>query len=359
MGLLARRWESEAYDDALSAFDRPTVWPGTDLGRPIRLGVIHNPKSGSNRQRGRLAGIREHLGSARVPLRVADTLDGIISATRALLGSGAEVIAVNGGDGTVQAVLTGMFRFDLTGPPPLLAVLPGGTTNTTARNVGYGARSGVALTELVDLAARGALRGEVDQRAVVGVKRGNDPAPLYAMFFGAGGVYHGIRLAKEQVESRGMRGQLGAGMTLAVFVAKILTGEGGRLFPPLAARITVDGASPRDERLLGLLVSTMDRQFLDLRPYWGTGPGPLRFTALETSPRHVMRALLSVIRGRPNRFTCPENGYRSCNADRIELELDSGFTLDGELFAAGPGGRIALRGDRTAFFLRRPQRRGT
>ena len=356
MGLLARRWESEAYDDALSAFDRPTAWPGVDLGRPLRLGVIHNPKSGNNRRRGRLAAVREQLASARVPLREADTLEGIVAATRALLGSGAEIIAVNGGDGTVQAVLTGMFRFDLTGPPPLLAILPGGTTNTTARNVGYGARGGVALAELVDLAARGALRGEVDQRAVVRVKRGNDPAPLYAMFVGAGAVYHGIRLAKEQVESRGMRGQLGAGIALAVFMGKIATGEGGRLFPPLVARIAIDGASAREEHLLGLLVSTMDRQFLDLQPYWGTEIGALRFTELATGPRHVMRGLMSVIRGRPNRFMTVENGYRSCNADRVELELDSGFTLDGELFAAGPGGRVALSGDRTAFFLRRPRR---
>jgi hypothetical protein len=146
-------------------------------------------------------------------------------------------------------------------------------------------------------------------------------------------------------------------MTLAVFLSKIATGEGGRLFPPLGARISIDGATARDERLLGLLVSTMERQFLDLRPYWGEGPGALRFTSLAASPRHVLPAMLSVMRGRPNRFTSDENGYRSCNADRIELELDSGFTLDGELFAAGPGGRLALWGDRSAFFLRRPARR--
>src|SRR5690606_5240830 len=134
------------------------------------------------------------------------------------------------------------------------------------------------------------------------------PDPLFAMFFGAGGVYHGIRLAKEHVESRGMRGQLGAAVALSVFLAKIATGEGGKLFPPLGARITLDDGPARDERLIGLLVSTMERQFLGILPYWGTGPGALRFTSLGASPKHVVRCAIPVMRGRPNRFATPENG---------------------------------------------------
>jgi diacylglycerol kinase (ATP) len=350
MGVLARRWSSEATEPVLA---RPLVRPGTDLGRAIRLAVIHNPKSGGNRRRGRLLEIREQIAGARIPHREGDTLEGLVAGTQSLLRDGAEVIAVNGGDGTVQAVLTGLLRADAEGPLPLVAVLPGGTTNTTARNVGYGVGTSAALAELAFRALGGRLEGVAQKSAVVRVERGNDPDPLFAMFFGAGGVYHGIRLAKEQVESRGMRGQLGAGLALAVFLTKIGTGEGGTLFPPLLARIAIDGGPAQEDRLLGLLVSTMERQFLGLKPYWGTGPGSLMVTALGYSPRHVLRSAVSVMRGRPNRFATPENGYRSCNADRMELELDSGFTLDGELFAAGPGGRIAVSGERSIFFLRR------
>jgi hypothetical protein len=155
-----------------------------------------------------------------------------------------------------------------------------------------------------------------------------------------------------------MRGQLGAGVALATFLTRVVTGAAGAMFPPLTAEVYLDGKPLPPAAYFGMLVSTMDRQFLDLQPYWGTEPGPLRFTELSIAPRHVMRGLISVIRGRPNQFMTVQNGYRSCNADRVELELDSGFTLDGELFAAGPGGRVALSGDRTAFFLRRPRRKG-
>lgn len=351
MGVVARRLRPEL--PPATAPERPPVWPGTNLGRAVRLGVVLNPKSGHNQRRGRLEELRTTLGNAGVAYREAHTLDGLIESTRALLSDGTEVIAIHGGDGTVQGVLTGLLRADFDRPPPLLAVLPGGTTNTTARNVGYGAGPARALATLIAQARSGLLTGSVDHRAVVRVERMNDPAPLFAMFFGAGAVYHGIRLAKEQVESRGMRGQLGASVALAVFLAKIATGKGGKLFPPLGAKIAVDGGIPRDERLLGLLVSTMERQFLGILPYWGNGPGALRLTSLAAAPRHVVRCAIPVMRGKPNPLTTPENGYASCNADRVELELDSGFTLDGELFSAGPGGRLVLRGDHSVYFLRR------
>jgi hypothetical protein len=97
----------------------------------------------------------------------------------------------------------------------------------------------------------------------------------------------------------------------------------------------------------------MDRQFLGLRPYWGQEPAPIHYSALSYSARSLSRAAISVMRGKPNRFVRPELGYRSCNASRIELHIDSGFTLDGELYA--PEGDTSLRitaGD-TALFLRR------
>ena len=156
MGVLARRWSSDAIEPVL---DQPLVRPGTDLGRAIRLAVIHNPKSGGNRRRGRLHEIREQIAVARIPHREGDTLEGLVDGTQSLLRDGAEVIAVNGGDGTVQAVLTGLLRAEVEGPLPLVAVLPGGTTNTTARNVGYGVGTSAAIAELALSRARRTPRG--------------------------------------------------------------------------------------------------------------------------------------------------------------------------------------------------------
>jgi hypothetical protein len=173
------------------------------------------------------------------------------------------------------------------------------------------------------------------------------------MFFGAGAVYHGIRFAKDEVESRGLRGQLGAGVALAVFLGRVVTSGGGKLFPPLRARAVVDGEEYPTEDLFGILASTMDQQFLGIRPYWGHEAAPIHYSAFAYRARDTLRAALSVLRGKPNRFVRPELGYRSCNAFRIELHIDSGFTLDGELFPADEQAPIRLSAEDSIPFVRR------
>lgn len=329
--------------------------PLMEPGRPVRIAVVTNPLSGNNRRRGRLAAVRALLARSGTEHGEAESPERISALACELSAAGAELIVVNGGDGTVQAVLTGLLRMPQERRLPLLAVLPGGTTNTTSRNVGYDARAETALDEIVRDAAAGNLRGRPERHHVLRVRIGSRPEPYFAMFCGAGAVYHGIRFSKDHVEAHGVRGQLGAGVALAVFLGKIATGQGGALFPPLEARVAIDGVWHETESLLGILVSTMERQFLGIRPYWGTEPGRLRYSALAYRPRQLLRAAVPVMRGRPNRFVRPELGYRSHNASRIELHLNSGFTLDGELFD-GAHSRLVLTAEDSVLFLRREPR---
>ncbi len=177
------------------------------------------------------------------------------------------------------------------------------------------------------------------------------PRPMYAMFLGAGGVYHGTKFYRGSVETRGLRGEKGAGVALAIFLGKVLSGKSGALFPPLHMAARLDDRRLPLDSYFGVLVSTLDRQFLGLRPYWGRGPGPVHFSSLSYAPKHLWRALVPIVRGKPNAYVVPEYGYRSENAFEVELEIDSGFTLDGELFSGVP--RVLLSGYQTAFFLRR------
>lgn len=333
----------------------PSLTGGLARRRPLRVGMINNPLSGQNARRGLLDRVRTLLTAhPRVAHFEENTFDGMGHAVDELLGRETEIIVVNGGDGTVQAVLTALLRSPLPAALPLLAVLPGGTTNTTARNVGYGRRPLRALQGLLDDAASGMLAGTVDQRAVVRVDAAAGVAPQYAMLFGAGAVYHGIAFARREVESRGMRGQLGAAVAVGTFLSHVVAGKGGRLFPPLHAEIRIDGQAPLPaEPYFGILTSTMDRQVLGLSPYWGVGPGRLRFSALSYAPRRLSRAIVPALRGRPSVHLRPDLGYRSVNADEICLTFDSGYTLDGELFAATAETTcLTLSARQHAYFLR-------
>ena len=329
----------------------PEIADGVPRARPLRLGVINNPRSGQNARHGLLDRVRDALRQhPRVPHFEEDTSEGMIAAARELMGRDTEIIVVNGGDGTVQAVLTELLRSPAA-RVPLLAVLPGGTSNSTARNVGFGTRPLTALQRLLAESARGVLAGTVERRAVLRVDTGGEAQ--YAMMFGAGAVYHGIVFYRQRVASHGLRGQLGPGLVLAAFIAKVLSGNGGRLVPPLHATMRIDGQAIAAAPYLGIFASTMEKHILGVRPYWGTTPGPLRLTSLGYRPQRLWQALIPILRGTPRPVLRPELGYRSVNADEVVLRFDSGFTLDGELFTPQPGDvEVTLTARQGAYFVR-------
>ena len=340
------------------ATDRPVenalpaaIADGVVRDRPLRVGVINNPRSGQNARHGLLERVRDALREhPQVPHFEEETSDGMMAAARELMARDTELIVVNGGDGTVQAVLTGLLR-NPAARVPLLAVLPGGTTNSTARNVGFGTQPFAALQLLLAESARGVLAGRVERRPVIRVDTGG--APQYAMMFAAGAVYHGITFFRQRVASHGLRGQLGPALVTATFIGKVVAGGGGRLVPPLHTAMRLDGHTVAAAPYLGVLASTMDEQLMGIRPYWGTGPGPVRLTAVGYRPRRLWQAILPVLRGTPRPVLRPELGYRSVNADEVVLCFDSGFTLDGELFAVEAGEvEVTLTARQGAYFVR-------
>lgn len=331
---------------------RPILVPPVALGRPVRTGVISNPASARNDRRRRMARMREAVSGYRdVPHYEVTNPRDIAAAVGELLDRESEVIVVNGGDGTVQAALTALFHRPSLERLPLLAVLPGGTTNMTAGDVGLAGRTEERLRRLLAAAAAGRLPGRVVERPVLGVDFTPHDRTLYGLFFGAGAIYHLIRFFHRRIESLGMRNQAGPGLALALFLAKVLLGSKGSLLPPLEVRGRVDGESVPGGAHVGLFVTTLERLFFGLHPFWGDEPGTLRYSALGYSPLHLLRALLPVLRGRPTAWVRPEFGYMSRKGHEAELFLDSGFALDGELFTPDPASPVRLRADRRAFFL--------
>jgi hypothetical protein len=281
-----------------------------------------------------------------------ETLADIRAAAVELCREGVEVIVVNGGDGTVQAVMTGMFGEPHQGPLPLLLVLPGGTTNMTALDIGGPNEAPASTLERFLVAARqGVLPATLVQRPVIRLQRGDDPV-LFGMFFGAGAVYHGVNFCRRYVHRVGLKGEIGPGLAMVVFIARGMFGERSTLLPPLNTRGRIDDKAIGPKAYFGLMASTLDHLFLGIRPFWGKNPGPLKFTAVAEGPRHVLRAAPSILRGNPNDYVRPELGYESCNASVIELHIDSGYTLDGELFEADVNTPVHLDGRFTASFLR-------
>jgi hypothetical protein len=111
-----------------------------------------------------------------------------------------------------------------------------------------------------------------------------------------------------------------------------------------------DECEPAAYDALILAVSTLHRLFFGMRPFWGTGPGRLRMTLVEQDCTRFLRTFISIARGRPNRNAVPQSGYISHNAERIQLSMEGGLNLDGEIIHAR--GAVSIDATESLRFLR-------
>jgi len=317
----------------------------------LRIGVISNPLSGGNRKG--LQPVERMLADYRQVLhRRAVHPPQVEAAIRDFACQGVDLVVVNGGDGTVHAALTALFTTEWPDQVPFLALLRAGTTNMIARDVGLPGSRLQALSRLLGWAYAGRGAASLVKRPVLRLEWEKGGEPMYGMFFGAGWIYQGIQFCLTRVHTKGVGGELAAGLTLVRFLLAALRGD-RRIAPPAPIRVGLEGTAMQDMEVLALLVTTLERLFLGMRPYWGTEGGPLHFTAIRSDVAHLLRAAPSLIRGKRSRWASPRDGYLSHNLRDLRLSLQSGFTLDGQLYQSDPHlGALWLRKGGEAEFLR-------
>jgi hypothetical protein len=316
----------------------------------LRIGVLHNPRSGANLAPA--ASIRR-LREAHPEIACRDASDpaSIADALREMAEHGVNAVAISGGDGTVNAVLNTVFAHNPFPRLPLLALLRGGTANMTARDVGMQGRQDRALRSLIDCASRGGDGLTVIERPVMRIDRGAGREALYGMFFGAAAIAQGIEYHMREVHTRGLRGDIGRAVTLARFVIAMARGERA-IIAPVPVTVAIDDEPPSSFDCEIMYVTTLERLVLGLRPYWGVEAAPLHYASVRAGPRHWVKALPGLLRGRPNRYLTRANGYDSRNAQRLALGIDSRFFVDGEIFSPTAGVPLTFDDGGLASFIK-------
>jgi hypothetical protein len=296
-----------------------------------RLGMLSNPLSGGNKKG--LGPVYEalstHPNTHHLEIR---NLSDVLSALAELAQRGVEVVAVNGGDGTIQAVLTALFHHEPFEKLPLLAILRAGTDSAIARDIGIKGSRDQGLRKLLSWALSDNTEGIILQRSIMRVETSFTDQPRYGMIFGAAAIYQGIQFCHENIYSLGLRGKIAPSLTMGRFLVSVLR-KSGDYIAPVPLEISLDKIPLPSQDYLMVLVCTLKRLYLGLHPYWGQEFGHLYFTAVRSRPKHFLRALPNLARGRQGRYGTSQNGYFSHNVDEVRLKLNSGFTLDGELYS--------------------------
>lgn len=307
------------------------------------VAILCNPASG--RVRRRLQDVRA-LGTSLAGDRYVE-LDGAALYTRALpdfLDRQADLVVVVGGDGTLHALLGALFDPARTTPRPSVLVVPAGTTNMSAQDIGVGGSPGAVLARLRDRLTQqrdGVL--PATNRPVLGVKR-EGTSLLCGMFLGAGIIARGVAYFTDHVRGTGITGEAASGVVVARFLGALLGADRAGLTAPVQAAI--DGAPVAAGRrpYVALLATVLDRLLLGMRPYWGAEPAPIHFTAVQPHPAQLWRHLLPMLRGRGAALQSAD-GYTSANVHGLSLAIDGPFVIDGQCYdGAGAPLQVGVAG---------------
>ncbi|HKU99998.1 MAG TPA: acylglycerol kinase family protein, partial [Vineibacter sp.] len=312
-------------------------------------GVLINRKSGRNR-----AGLTDlrHL-IVQSPEVIARETSGEAEAVKALHAfahDDVDVLAVAGGDGTLQHVFDLLLNHHIFKTLPPLAVLPGGTTNMIGYDIGAARKPAKELKALLARARAGRLDEARVKRRLIAARMPGKAAPAYGLFGGGAGIYQGTMISRRSVDRVGMRDAAGPLAGMISLLGPLMIGRNP--IKPVTARIVPDHHKDERRDYIAILVSTMERLILGLSPFWGTGPGPLRLTTVTAKPRRFSRVLLPALNGRPPPDATPANGYRSVNAKHIEIDMTGGFVLDGEVLELEAGKPLRLDTGPTITFVR-------
>lgn len=315
----------------------------------VRIGLVNNLRAGRNRRR--VAKIRALL--ARYPeVRHVETERSRSSpgALAELTSSPIDLLILNGGDGTLQHALTELLSnaADI----PWIAPLRGGSTNMAARDLGAHRDPVVGLERVLRAASDGHLDDLRVDRPVLRVASSVDTTAQYGMFFGAGMVRRAIELTHRFFPRGRGNGLFGARLVTSALIAKALTHPTRGILTPDKAEILIDGSPVSGGEFYLVVACSVQRLFMGMNPFWGDGSGDVRFTSLASRVQGLGTALPGILRGRPSRRVRMDDGYTSANAERVELRLDCGYTVDGEIFAPRCDERITITADRRVQFIR-------
>lgn len=295
------------------------------------IGLISNPDSGHNRSHfERIA--QRVAGCTNIHHIVTRSPDEVDAALAQLAARKIEVLAINGGDGTVSGILGRLSETAYFPTPPEIVVLPGGTANMNAGDIGVSGSLQRAVKKFCAWCEDDNPRRSTTTRRALMRVRDSSGAVHHTMFLGGGAIIHGTEYAHREIHSRGLRDDFSLILGTLRTVWGVLR-QDPAFNRHISVDVTLDGAPAQQFDTLILAVSTLQRLSFGMRPFWGQGNGAIRLTLMEQGCTRFARTFYSIIRGRPGRNAIPAEGYHSHNADRIQLRLQGNLNLDGEIIA--------------------------
>ena len=314
---------------------------------PRTVGLISNPNSGHNRDQ--FADLRKMIDDSPVIHKITQSATEVEAALRSLAAEKVSILGINGGDGTISAILGQVLDGRFFDAPPQVVVLPGGTANMNAGDVGMNGKLSSAVKRFCAHADQADWsKADALVRPLLRVTT-EDGAIHYGMFLGAGAVISGTAYAHEKIHAKGLRDDFSLALGTVRTVLGVVRGD-PRFAQHQNITVRLDHGETHTYETLILAISSLHRLAFGMRPFWGDEEGGLRLTLMRRGCSRFARTFFQIARGKPGRNAVPEQGYISHNANVITLAMEGEINLDGEIVSVAGHARIEATPELT--FLR-------
>jgi diacylglycerol kinase (ATP) len=300
-------------------------------------GVIINPHSGRGRGKGmKLLRQLQANPASHVHLMPLEDFAGLVPGLQRFAGLGVRNLFISSGDGTIQAIQTFLAESDAFKELPRLCLLPHGTTNMTAADLGFRRKN---LAEQALFIANVTPR-ETKRRHTIRIVNPKGHGPLHGMFFGTGALSEATRYCQVAFNDKGIGGNLASLATLASVLAKSLFRAPNRNDPnrfdrPHNITVKADAETLCSGEQLLMLATTLDKLILGTRPFWSGATAPLRVTTMPYPVPSIVRWLVPTLYGGENRTGAPGSVSRAVQS--CSVLCNTPFVLDGEFYEPQEG----------------------
>ena len=313
------------------------------VARP-RIALLSNPRSTGNLAQ--LPRIREYCSDHPDVFHYeVEHASQIGEAMKIIARVRPKVLAINGGDGTVQAALTELHNGGHFGDqPPPVAVLPSGKTNLIALDLGARGDPIETLERLIAL-ARSDLAPYTVARELIALRRGEgEGEPVIGMFLGGAGLADTMIYCRDKIYPLGLPNGLSHVITAIALLARLFFRIKASFLPPDPQPLNVslrETGSSINGRFSVLVVTTLEKLLLS-SDLGARSEGSLKMLAIEERPMSLIGGFAASLSGKLGRTQV--RGVHFEEAREITIEGDSSSViLDGETFRAEPGRPINLK----------------
>ena len=300
----------------------------------MKAGLLVNPRAGKLSGKG--LKLMEALGSKScVSQTLLNDFSDLEPALRQFAAEGVTTLAISSGDGTIQAIQTLLAETDIFAQTPRLMLLPHGTTNMTAADLGVTTRNIKKLAAI--LQSTPALAGaETRIRPTLRIANPADGRPRHGMFTGTGAIWRAVQFCQQAVHGAGLRGDAATFTTLALAIGGLFfngnTPETERIGRVWDFKARAQGKPIGSGDQLLFMATTLDKLVLGSKPFWGGKNAAIRATVLPFPMPKVWRWILPTLYGNETRAVMP--GAVSLCAEDFEIDTRVSWIVDGEFYEA-------------------------